>query len=94
MTAHAERADIIKVNDTEIAARAVGWHEECADDGIGAARFVDDGGAIGVEVAAEAGNAFGERPGAKIGTAGEDEAGGFAAGMGVEHVDRFHDERK
>lgn len=58
VAAHAEDADIVEKDNAEIASGAVRRDEEGADDGVGAAGLVDDGGTVGVEVAAEPRGAF------------------------------------
>ena len=67
-----------------------GAHEQRADDRVRAARLVDDGRAIGVELVAEAAAPSGERPVAEVGAAVDDQARGFAAGVRIDDADLFH----
>jgi hypothetical protein len=43
-----------------------------------------------IEVLAEPADTISERTGAEVGSAFEDDAGGFAAGVGIEDVDLVH----
>ncbi len=72
VAAHAEHADVVKEDDACDTARLVRFAEERADEYIGAARFVDDGGAEGVESLAKDPGPIGERTGVKTGTAVND----------------------
>jgi hypothetical protein len=67
--AHADVADIVEEDDPQLAVAAMRLAQECANDGIRAARLVDDGRAVVVKVLAKARDALRERTCAKIGTA-------------------------
>ena len=87
VAAHAEVADVVEEDDRGGAGGVGGGKEEGADDDIGAAGFVDDGGAEGVVVIAEGLETVGEGAGAQIRSAGDDDACGFAGGVGVDDLD-------
>jgi hypothetical protein len=64
--------------------------KQAADDGVVSSGFETDGATDVIVLLAEQPCAFGERPCAEIRTAGNDDASGFADGVGL---DEFHDER-
>lgn len=87
VAAHAEEPHIIKEDDTGNAG-GVGWgNQDRADEHIGAARFIDGGGAEVVEARPEDGELLGGVAGPEVGSAGDDDARGFAAGVGVDDGD-------
>jgi hypothetical protein len=73
VAAHAEEADVVEENDAGGAGGVFGFHEKSADDDFVAAGFAEDGAAVGFE---------GVR-----GDAIKDDAGGLAAGVGVDDGD-------
>jgi hypothetical protein len=83
---HADEADVVEEDDAELVG-GVGWFaEKCADDGVVAARFVDDGGAEAVVGLAEDSEAVAHGAAAEIGGAGNDEPGGFTAGVRINYL--------
>jgi hypothetical protein len=87
VSAHAEGADVIEEDDPAGAGRVGGFCQESADEDIRAAGFVDDGGAEVVVLGAEDLELVGDGARAEIGSAGDDDAGGFAAGVAVDDLD-------
>jgi len=90
VAAPAEQADVVEKNDAKIAVLTVRGNEQCADDRVGAAGLVDDRGAVGIEVVAEAHGPFLERAAPEIGAAVEYEPRGLTASVGIERADGFH----
>ena len=87
VAAHIEEADVVKEDDAGLARRVVRFAEQRADNGVVTARLVDHGGADVIEVGAKAVEAFLDWAAAEIGAAGDDDARGFAAGVGIDYVD-------
>ena len=90
VAAHVEEADVVKEDHAGLARRVVRFAEQRADNGVVAARLVDDGGADVIEVGAKAVEAFLDWAAAEIGAAGDDDARGLAAGVGIDYVDPSH----
>lgn len=86
MAAHVEVADVVEEDDARRTGGVSGFAEQGSDHGVGSAGFVADGGTVAVELGAEEVEAFAERSVAQRGATGDDEAGGFAGGMGINDV--------
>jgi hypothetical protein len=90
VTAHAQITDVVEENDAGDTG-GIGWFEKrCADNNIGATRFVYDSGAEGVVLIAENVKSIGHRPTAKVGSAADDNARRFPAGMRVYDGNALH----
>jgi hypothetical protein len=90
MAAGVEEAHVVEEDHAAGRGGIGGGHDQRADERVEAARFVDDGGAEPVEALAE--DAGLRRDGArtKVGSARDDDAGGFALGVGIDDVDGVH----
>src|SRR5205807_6079993 len=62
-----------------------GWQKQCADEGIGAARLTDDRGTEVIEVRSKPFGALGNRAGAEVRRAVDDDTGGLTRSMRVDH---------
>ena len=87
MTAHADGSHVIEEDDTGGRIRIDRRNEQSANIDIGAARLIDDCGAIMIEVAAESIAAIGERAGAEVGSAIDDDSGRLAFGVRIDDAD-------
>ena len=87
VAAHVEEADVIEEDHAGLAGGVVRLAEQGADDGVVAARLIDDGGADVIEVRRGTGRGVPGRAAAEIGAAGNDDAGGLAAGVGIDDAD-------
>lgn len=65
--AHAEVADVVEEDDAASAGLVLGLDQQRTDDDLRAARFVDDGGAVVVEVALKSRAPSGQRTATQIG---------------------------
>lgn len=77
MAAHAQEADVVEEDDTGDAGWVLRFHQQGSDDDFMAPRFANDGAAIGFELVGR--------------NAAQDDAGGFAAGVGVDDGDADHE---
>ncbi len=84
---HAEIADIVEKDDAGDAAGIGRLTKQGADDDIGAARLVDDGGTERVVMALKQSAPVGEATAAKIRAAGDDHARRLAAGVRIDDMD-------
>lgn len=90
VSAHAKIADVVEVDNAELTGRVGGRDEVSTDEYIRAARFEQDGAAQVVVILFQRGTFV--RNGARPEVEGKrrDEAGRFAAGVGVQIRDSFH----
>ena len=86
VAAHVEVADVIEEDDAGRTGGVSRFAEEGSDYGVRGAGFVADGGAVAVEPGAEEVETLAQRSVAESGATGDDEAGGFAGGMGINDV--------
>jgi len=86
VAAHADKSNVVKEDNAELVGRVRRLTEECADDGVITARFIDDGGAKLVVMFAKDGKAFAHGTGAEVGCAGKHEPGRFTAGMRIDYL--------
>ena len=84
VTTHAEVSNIIKEDDAGGAGGINGIAEQRADDYVGASRLVHDCGTKIIVLAAKTLEALGKRAGAEIGASTDNDASGFASGVGVD----------
>ena len=89
VAAHAQVADVVEENDAGDAGGVLRFDQDRADHDIGAARFVDDGGAELI-VLFEQAQLVGNAAAAQIGSAADDDAGRLAAGVGINGGNFFH----
>ena len=90
MPAHAEIADVVEEDDAGRAARIDRRTQQRPDHHIRPARFIDDGGAITIEVGTKALAPLGEGAAAEVRSAGDDDARRLAAGVGVDDLDALN----
>src|SRR5581483_7530909 len=90
VAAHADRADVVEVDDAGGAAGLRGLDQQRADDDIRAARLVDARGAEAVELAREAIAPLGEAPAAEVRQPVHDYARRLTAGVGIDDLDAPH----
>jgi hypothetical protein len=90
--AHAKHANIVEVENAGCACRVRGREQQCTNQNIGSAGFVDDGLAKGVVHSGKERETLGQGAIAEVWCAGDDGSGWFPAGMRVDHVDsaRIH----
>src|SRR6266571_2622551 len=81
VAAHPEIPDVVEEDDASRRHRIDWWNEQRANVDVGAARLIDDCGAILIEVAAESIAAIGERTAAEVGSAVDDDSCGLALGV-------------
>ncbi len=86
VAAHMEVTYIVEEDDADGAGGVSGFAEQGSDYRVRGAGFVADRGAVTVEPGAEEVQAFAQRSVAERGATGDDEAGGFAGGMGINDV--------
>ncbi len=86
VAAHAEHTDIVEKDHTRGAGRILRLDKQGADDHIGAARFIDNGGAVVIVVALKQGAAGGEGAATEVGTTLHDDARGLATGMRIDDL--------
>src|SRR5687767_2684915 len=90
VAAHADGADVVEENDAGARRRVDRLDQQRADDDVGAARLVHRRGPVAVEFALQALAALGERTGAEVGTALDDDSSRLAAGVRVDHFQLLH----
>lgn len=83
VAAHPQVADIVEENHATDAARRMRLHNKPPHNHLRAARLVDRGAAKVVKVALKEGNTLRERATAQVGAAGDNQACGLAARVGV-----------
>jgi hypothetical protein len=86
VAAHADVADIIEKDDTELAGRVGGFAEECAHNGVVAAGFVDDSGTKAVMRCTKARETVTHAAAAKIRATGNNQPRGLTAGMRIHYL--------
>ncbi len=91
VAAHPDVADVVEEDHAGGTGAVLRLDEQRADDHVRAARLVDDGGAVAVELAPEAFAARGKRPRAEVGAAGDDYPGRLAAGVRIDDGQTLHD---
>ena len=87
MSAHSEIADVVEEDNSRGTGAVFRFHQQSTDDDIGAAWFVDDGGAERIKLALEYPASLGDGTGAQIRTAGENHARRLASGVGIDDED-------
>ena len=90
VAAHLQHADVVEENDAGDAGLVRGRTEQRADQHVRAARFVHDGGAETVVLRGEHFELLRDAAAAEVGPAADDDARGFAAGVGVNDLDALH----
>jgi hypothetical protein len=83
MAAHAEVTDIIEEDDSGGAGWIGRFEKSCADNDIGAAGFVHDGGTKAVMSPAKNVQSFRHAAAAEVGPAADNDASRFATGVRV-----------
>ena len=90
VTAHAKISDVVKEDDACDARFVARFAQERADEYVGAAGLVDDGGPETVVMLPKSPELVGDRTAAQVGSPADDDACGFAAGMGIDDLDSRH----
>ncbi|MNP32894.1 hypothetical protein D3C76_1260980 [compost metagenome] len=90
MAAHAQVTGVVEENHPGAGARVHRLAQQCADQHIAAARLQHAGSAPLIVFLGKALAALGHAGVAKVGESVGDQAGRFAAGMGVDHGNAFH----
>ena len=86
VTAHAEHTDVVEKDHARGARWILRLDEQGANDHIGAARFIHNGGAVVIVVALEQGAPGGERAATEVGATLHDDARGLATGMRIDDL--------
>ena len=86
VAAHPEIAHVVEKNHTSLTGGIGRFAEECADDGIIAARFVDDARTKAIMRLAKAGETITHAAAAQIGAAGNDQPCGLTTSMRIHYL--------
>lgn len=87
VTTHSEESHVVEEEDATEGVGLGGWHQEGADEDIGASGFIDDGRAVVIEVFLELGKPLGTGTRHQRGATGKDQTGGFTSRVGINDLD-------
>ncbi|MCY1449926.1 hypothetical protein D9M71_666990 [compost metagenome] len=91
VAAHAKVAGIVEENHSGAGSGVDRFAQQCADQHVAAPWFEHAGGAPLIMVFSQSPKPFGHAAGTQVGKTAGHQAGGFAASVGVDHGDAFHD---